>query len=180
MILVTRNTHHFERIKILEVDNKPLDKLEKLCMTTINYEADIIAWANEQAWLVRNRKFELLDVEHIAEEIEDVGKSEQRELGNRMTVLIAHLLKWQFQPERQGRSWELTIRNQRKAIQLHLKQVPSLKSKLNDFEWWEIVWGDAVYQASKETELDTFPETRLWSIDNILSDSWLPTERLRT
>lgn len=148
-------------------------------MITINYDADIIAWANEQAWLVRNRKFELLDVEHIAEEIEDVGKSEQRELGNRMTVLIAHLLKWQFQPERQGRSWELTIRNQRKAIQLHLKQVPSLKSKLADVEWWEIIWGDAVYQASKETELDTFPETRLWSIDNILSDSWLPTEHLK-
>ena len=148
-------------------------------MITFNYDADIIAWANEQAWLVRNRKFELLDVEHIAEEIEDVGKSEQRELGNRMTVLIAHLLKWQFQPERQGRSWELTIRNQRKAIQLHLKQVPSLKSKLGDVEWWEIIWGDAVYQASKETELDTFPETRLWSIDNILSDSWLPTEHLK-
>jgi Domain of unknown function DUF29 len=148
-------------------------------MITINYDADIIAWANEQAWLVRNRKFELLDVEHIAEEIEDVGKSEQRELGNRMTVLIAHLLKWQFQPERQGRSWELTIRNQRKAIQLHLKQVHSLKSKLGDVEWCEIIWGDAVYQASKETELDTFPETRLWSIDNILSDSWLPTEHFK-
>ncbi len=66
-------------------------------MTDINYETDIVAWANEQAWLVRNKKFELLDIEHIAEEIEDVGKSEQRELASRMAVLIAHLLKWQFQ-----------------------------------------------------------------------------------
>jgi len=141
----------------------------------INYEVDIIAWANEQAQLVRNKQFELLDIEHIAEEIEDVGKSEQRELANRMSVLIAHLLKWQFQPERQSRSWQITIRNQRRAIQLHLRQVPSLRTKLDDTEWWEIIWGDAVYQASKETGLDNFPEMCTWSINNILSDSWLPT-----
>ena len=143
-------------------------------MTTINYETDIIAWANQQAWLIRHKKFDLLDIEHIAEEIEDVGKSEQRELANRMIVLIAHLLKWQFQPERRGKSWQLTIRNQRKAIQIHLKQVPSLKTKLNDSEWWDVIWGDAVYEATKETGLDTFPETQIWSVENILSDSWLP------
>ncbi|MGH8558229.1 MAG: DUF29 domain-containing protein [Methylococcales bacterium] len=143
-------------------------------MTTVNYETDIVAWANQQAWLVRNKEFELLDLEHIADEIEDVGKAEQLELASRMTVLITHLLKWQFQPERRRRSWELTIRHQRKAIQLHLKQAPSLKFKLNDLEWWEIVWGDAVYQASRETGLDDFPENRLWSTDNILDNSWLP------
>lgn len=69
-------------------------------MTTVSYEADIVAWANEQAWLVRNKKFELLDIEHIAEEIEDVGKSEQRELASRMAVLLCHFLKWQYQPAR--------------------------------------------------------------------------------
>lgn len=143
-------------------------------MTTVSYETDIVAWATEQARLVRSKQFDLLDLEHIAEEIEDVGKSEQRELANRMVVLIAHLLKWQFQPEKQGRSWELTIRNQRRAIQLHLKQVPSLKAKLEDAEWWEVIWGDAVYQASKETGLDTFPETCLWPTENILSDGWMP------
>ncbi|TAN71852.1 MAG: DUF29 domain-containing protein [Methylobacter sp.] len=144
-------------------------------MTTISYETDIVAWANEQARLVRTGQFGLLDLEHIAEEIEDVGKSEQRELASRMTILLAHLLKWQFQPERQGRSWQITIRNQRKAIQLHLKQVPSLKAKLDDAEWLEIVWGDAVYQASKETGLDDFPETRPWSIADVLSAEWMPT-----
>lgn len=143
-------------------------------MTTTRYETDIVAWANEQAQLVRAGQFELLDLEHIAEEIEDVGKSEQRELASRMTLLIAHLLKWQFQPERRGRSWQLTIRNQRKAIQLHLKQVPSLKSKLNDVEWMEIVWGDAVYQASIETGLDNFPEACPWSVNDILMDGWMP------
>ena len=143
-------------------------------MTTTRYEKDIVAWANEQAQLVRAGQFQLLDLEHIAEEIEDVGKSEQRELANRIVILIAHLLKWQYQPERQGTSWQTTIRNQRRAIALHLKQVPSLKSKLNDDEWLEIVWGDAVYQASKETGLDNFPETCPWSIEDILADGWMP------
>jgi len=59
-------------------------------MTTISYETDIVAWANEQARLVRTGQFELLDLEHIAEEIEDVGKSEQRELASRMAILKSH------------------------------------------------------------------------------------------
>lgn len=147
-------------------------------MTTISYEADIIAWANEQARLMRAGQFDLLDLEHIAEEIEDVGKSEQREFANRMIVLIAHLLKWQFQAGRQSRSWQVTIRNQRRAIQLHLKQVPSLKAKLNDAEWLEIIWGDAVDLASKETGLDDFPEKRPWSIEDILSEGWMPVESI--
>lgn len=64
--------------------------------------AFLTAWANEQARLIRAGRFDLLGLEHIAEEIEDVGKSEQRELETRMAVLLAHLLKWQFQPERRG------------------------------------------------------------------------------
>lgn len=143
-------------------------------MTNVHYETDIVAWANQQAWLIRHKKFAELDLEHIAEEIEDVGKSEQRELASRMTLLITHLLKWQYQPERRGTSWRLTIRNQRRAIKLHLKQVPSLKVKLSDTEWCEIIWDDAIYQANKETGLELFPETNPWSIDNILADDWLP------
>jgi hypothetical protein len=115
-----------------------------------------------------------LDVEHLAEKIEDVGKSEQRELASRLTVLLAHLLKWQYQPERQSRSGLLTIRNQRRAIQVHLNQMPSLKTKLADVEWREIVWGDAVYLAVQETGLDVFPETCPWSLEQVLTDIWLP------
>ena len=67
-----------------------------------DYETDVVAWASEQARLIRAGRFDLVDREHIAEEIEDVGKSEQRELATRMAVLLAHLLKWQHQPERRG------------------------------------------------------------------------------
>lgn len=140
----------------------------------VNYEADVVAWANEQAWLVRNKKFELLDIEHIAEEIEDVGKSEQRELASRMAVLIAHLLKWQFQPEHRDASWKRAIKEQRKALEFHIKQVPSLKLKILSSEWQDAVWADAVIIAIRKTGIDNFPETCPWTIDNILSHNWLP------
>ena len=87
---------------------------------TTTYENDIIAWAKEQAYLLRSGKLSVLDIEHIAEEIEDVGKSEQRELASRMAVLLAHLLKWQYQPERQSGSWQRAIKEQRRAITLSL------------------------------------------------------------
>ncbi len=145
-------------------------------MTMVNYEADIVAWANEQAWLVRNKKFELLDIEHIAEEIEDVGRSEQRELASRMAVLLCHLLKWQYQPARQGVSWQATIKTQRERIKHRLKRTPSLKSCLNDSEWWADAWGDARDAAEKETGIsyEKFPEQCPWMVENILLDNWFP------
>ena len=139
------------------------------------YENDIVAWANEQAYLLRSGKLSALDIEHIAEEIEDVGKSEQRELASRMAVLIAHLLKWQYQPERQSRSWQRTIKEQRKAIARRLIKTPSLNSLANDAEWLEDAWGDAVSIAINETGMGSFPESCPWAIENILSDNWLPT-----
>jgi hypothetical protein len=81
---------------------------------------------------LRAHRFDALDIEHIAEEIEDVGKSEQREHANRMAVLLAHLLKWQRQPEARGSSWEATIRHQRERVARRLERTPSLKSRLND------------------------------------------------
>lgn len=74
------------------------------------YEQDVVAWAQEQAALLREGKFSAVDVEHIADEIEDVGKSEQRELSSRMAVLLADLLRWQYQPGRRGSSWQRTIK----------------------------------------------------------------------
>lgn len=142
---------------------------------TATYENDVVAWAKEQAYLLRSGKLSAIDIEHIAEEIEDVGKSEQRELANRMALLLSHLLKWQYQPERQGSSWQRTIKEQRKAIARRLKNTPSLKASINDSEWFEDVWGDCISLAIVETGMDCFPETCPWLMENILSEDWLPS-----
>lgn len=111
------------------------------------YEKDINAWANEQARLLRAGRFDLLDIEHIAGEIEDVGKSEQRELASRMAVLMAHLLKWKYQADRRGAGWEKTIEAQRKEISYALDESPSLVPKLQEPRWLDMVWTRAVAQA---------------------------------
>ncbi len=142
---------------------------------TTTYEHDIVAWSKEQAYLLRSGMLSAIDIEHIAEEIEDVGKSEQRELASRMAVLLAHLLKWQYQSARQSSSWQRTIKEQRKAIVRRLINTPSLKTSVNDTEWLADAWGDAVSIAITETGLDCFPEVCPWSANNILAEDWLPT-----
>ncbi|ANS44690.1 DUF29 domain-containing protein [Serratia inhibens] len=138
------------------------------------YETDVVAWANEQAALLRSGKLSEIDIEKIAEEIEDVGKSEQRELASRMTVLIAHLLKWKYQPARRGSSWEKTIKAQRKEVLYSLKESPSLKGKLADADWLDVIWSKAVALATTETGLDVFPESTIWDAQQALSQEFFP------
>jgi len=138
------------------------------------YEDDVVAWSTEQARFLREGRLDLLDIAHLAEEIEDVGKSEQRELANRMAVLLAHLLKWQLQPGRRGASWQITIRNQRRGIARRLDETPSLRPKLSDPDWWAGIWDDATAQAAEETGLSDFPETCSWAPNEVLDQEWLP------
>ena len=154
-------------------------------MATITFEAeklttykqDIVAWAQEQARFIRAGRFDLLDLEHIADEIDDVGKSEARELESRMAVLIGHLLKYQCQPERRSTSWALTIKEQRKRILLRLKRTPSLKAFFIEDDRFDDAYLDGRLIAEKETGLDDFPTTCPWSIDEILSPDWLPEDK---
>jgi hypothetical protein len=141
---------------------------------SIRYEEDVVEWASEQARLLRAGRFDLIDIEHIADEVEDVGKSEQRELASRLAVLLAHLLKWQYQPERQGKSWRLTIQIQRQDVKYALDETPSLRAKVFDARWWQSVWGKALAQAIGETGMDVFPEVCPWTFDEIMTEDWLP------
>ncbi|MGI8839223.1 MAG: DUF29 domain-containing protein [Caulobacteraceae bacterium] len=138
------------------------------------YETDVVAWSREQAALLRAGRLSALDVEHIADEVEDVGKSEQRELASRLAVLLAHLLKWSHQPQRRGRSWEFTIREQRRALMLHLEAMPSLAATLRDPRWLAAVWSDALAKAAEETGLTNFPETCPWTRAAIFDPDFLP------
>jgi len=95
------------------------------------YDRDFYAWSREQAELLRAGELGRADLEHIAEEIESMGKTEKRELVSRLTVLLLHLLKWQFQPEGQGNSWRLSIANARDEIVDLLDDNPSLRSQID-------------------------------------------------
>ena len=141
-----------------------------------SYESDVVAWAKEQAALIRAGQFDQLDLTHIAEEIEDVGKSEQRELASRMAVLLAHILKWKFQPQKRSVSWTLTIKEQRRLLVRRVQKTPSLSPILSDPEWVDEIWVDAKALAEKETGLDmsTYPEICPWSMVDVLKLEWLP------
>lgn len=138
------------------------------------YDRDIIAWADEQAALLRSGRLDELDIENLAEEIEDVGKSERRELASLMSLLLAHLLKWQYQPGRRGSRWARTIREQRRAIAGRLAETPSLKTSLANPSWLDGVWADAVAKAADETGLTDFPENCPWSMSDVLAADFLP------
>lgn len=143
-------------------------------MRNSNYETDFYAWANEQAALLRAGRLSDADIAHIAEEIESMGRTEKRELINRLTVLIMHLLKWKFQPEGRSSSWRSTIRVQRNMLVRHLKDNPSLKpftaEAINES------YVDAVIEAAEETKLpeSVFPSSCDWTFSQIMDPEFWP------
>lgn len=143
-------------------------------MSTSLYEQDFYAWANQQAALLRAGQLSAADIEHIAEEIESMGKTEKRELVNRLAVLLLHLLKWQFQPERRGSSWQATIRVQRIALARHIKDNPSLKPSVP--EALDDAYSMATIEAAGETGLPeaTFPSACPWSFDKVMGEGFWP------
>jgi hypothetical protein len=138
------------------------------------YDSDFYGWAVEQAALLRTGKLAEADIENIAEEIESLGRSEKRELLNRLTVLLTHLLKWQFQPGFRSNSWRLTAQEQRVQLEEHLEDNPSLRPSLDRVI--TRAYRLAVLAAQKETGLaeGTFPATCPYSMAQILDPAFLP------
>lgn len=138
------------------------------------YDEDFYAWANEQAALLRDGKLSAADIEHIAEEIESMGKTEKRELVSRLTVLLVHLLKWQFQPLLQGPSWRTTIRIQRIDITDHLTDNPSLKALIP--EAIARAYTKARMESAAETGLPeaTFPAACPWTFEQAMDEGFWP------
>jgi hypothetical protein len=137
------------------------------------YESDFYGWTELQAKALANRQVEALDWQNLREEIISLGKQEYRELVSRLTVLVGHLLKWEYQPDKRSRSWFLTIREQRRAIRRHLEGNPSLKSRI------PTALSDAfeagVDLALRETDLPirTFPSHCSFTFEDIMADHFL-------
>jgi hypothetical protein len=138
------------------------------------YDRDFYAWANEQAALLRAGRLAEADIAHIAEEIESMGRSEKRELINRLTVLLLHLLKWQYQPILRGASWEATIKVQRNRLADHIEDNPSLKPMLP--QAIQRAFEDAAIEAGAETGLTSsvFPQVCPWSFAQIMDHTFWP------
>ncbi len=143
-------------------------------MPNRNYEHDFYAWANEQAALLRAGKLAQADIEHIAEEIESMGKTEKRELVSRLRILILPLLKWRFQPLGRTASWEASIGVQRLDLAELLKDNPSLKPYAP--EAIEAAFKGAVLEAAAETKLpkSTFPPACPYSFEQIMDAEFWP------
>jgi hypothetical protein len=147
----------------------------------VQYETDFVAWTEGQAELLHKHRFELealgIDVANLVDEVETLGRSVKRELQSRLTVLLEHLLKWQYQPKRQRRSWRNTISNQREDIDDLLNESLSLRQMLDPAV--KDRYRRARERAARATELnlDTFPTDCPWTTAQVLDVNFWPNEQ---
>ena len=141
---------------------------------SVLYEEDFYRWTQDTAELIRQGRWDALDRENLAEEIESLGRSDRRELSSRLEVLIMHLLKWSMQPEYRCGSWKATIGEQRDRIGRLLEDSPSLRPRLAEFIAREYCY--ARRKAVEEMELirDPFPAECPFTTEQILERWFLP------
>ncbi|MEM9978516.1 MAG: DUF29 domain-containing protein [Cyanobacteria bacterium P01_D01_bin.2] len=140
------------------------------------YGQDFLQWTQQQANCLRYSRWAELDIENLIEELDELGRSEQRELGSYLRVLMMYLLKWQYQPERRTSSWQTTTTNGRDSIQDRLEDAPSLKQFLDRAEWRQKYYRRARRDAAKGTQkpLVVFPENCPYLLEQMLTPDWLP------
>jgi Domain of unknown function DUF29 len=138
------------------------------------YERDFYSWAMQQAALLRERRLAELDVENVAEEIEDLGKEQAKALRSSYRLLLVHLLKWQHQRRRRSRSWAGTIVRERQNAALGIEDNSGLKSQQRDL--FARAYQLARKEAAAETGLPlvTFPETCPYALEQALDDDFWP------
>ena len=140
----------------------------------ITYATDYHLWTQQTAKLLREHRWQDIDLENLLEEIEDLGKSERRAITSQLTRLLLHLIKWQYQPQRRSDSWLDSIADARLQIELTLIDSPSLK--VYPAEQLNKSYQRACRSAAKQTGLPlaTFPEKCPYLLEQILNEDWLP------
>ena len=150
--------------------NAPLDAKAVAAL----YDTDLFAWANTNAELLRQGKYQQVDVGHLIEEIEDMGKSQQHAIASHLRNLLMHLLKWQYQSILQTNSWRVTIHNCREEIQTLIEESPSLKTLPGKI--MDTTYPRSVRLAVLETGLPAtvFPAICPYTVEQVLAEDWLP------
>jgi hypothetical protein len=134
-----------------------------------DYDNDFYSWSLEQARLVREEQWTQIDRENVAEEIESLGREQFNKLESAFRVLLMHMLKWDHQPKRRSRSWVISIKDQRLAINHILADNPGLRPRIP--EAIERAYARAKLAAANETKLDeaVFPENLAYGFDDIMT-----------
>jgi hypothetical protein len=140
------------------------------------YDQDFYSWLITNSQLIKEKRFSEIDVENIVEELESMGKSEKRELMSRLAVLLAHLLKWSYQPEQRSNSWKYTIEEQRRAVEEVLEDSPSLKYQLD--QKFNDAYSKAVLIAARETGFAKakFPQDCPFTWEQAINDNFWPND----
>lgn len=138
------------------------------------YEQDYYLWLEETANLLRKNQLTDLDIPNLIEEIEAMGKSEKRSLYSNLKILLMHLLKYRYQPEKRSNSWRYTIEEHRQRITEAFEDSPSLQKYA--LEVFDKCYQDAKKLASKETGLsiDAFPNNSPINLEKALQSDYLP------
>ncbi|BAZ81973.1 DUF29 domain-containing protein [Sphaerospermopsis kisseleviana CS-549] len=133
------------------------------------YEQDFYLWIETTAQQLRKGDFTEVDLGNLIEEIESMGRSEKRELKSRLIVLLMHLLKWHYQPEKRSASWQSTITEQRICLEELLEDSPSLQPLFT--ELFADCYNKARLKASQETgiKLNLFPQESPFSLDEVMN-----------
>lgn len=140
------------------------------------YETDALIWTDTQIALLRAGKFDQLDVENIISELGYQVRKDKNEVASRLRGLIAHLLKYQFQPQRRSHSWVRTILHHRIAILGIFNQMPSLRPQIEEYVAHN--YPKAARDAARETKLPSslFPAATPYTVDQILDEDFFPGE----
>jgi Domain of unknown function DUF29 len=141
------------------------------------YEADFYLWIQEQARLLRERRWADLDLDNLVDEVESMARSEKRQIENRLKVLIAHLLKWKFQPGGRGSSWIGTIFEQRHQVIGLVDDSPSLREFMRSAIFNN--YRAARLRAARETGIayGVFPEECPFTPEQVLDLEFFPEDR---
>jgi len=151
-------------------------KSTELKMLKTLYDQDFYAWVEQTAALLQSHQWDMLDLEHLIEEVVDLGKSQQRALQSALRLVLSHLLKWKYQSERRSHSWQVTITRERLNIDELLEESPSLRRFLNDAEWINTTYQRARQEAMVETILseEKFAIACPFSVNEILDLDFYP------
>jgi hypothetical protein len=138
------------------------------------YERDFCLWIERQAELLRERRFDELDLANLVEEIEAVARRDKKAIKNKLVVLLTHLLKHEFQPGQRSSSWRGSIVEHRQRLRDDFEESPSLRP--HAAEVFARGYADARERASAETELPvrSFPKSSPYTLEQTLDPQFLP------